>query len=41
MTPHTEWFAEYEKYVGSDVFLEDDSTTKILGRGRVKLLLND
>jgi hypothetical protein len=41
MTPHREWFSEYEKYDGSDVFLGDDSTTKILGRGRVKLLLND
>jgi hypothetical protein len=41
MTPHKEWFSEYEKYDGGDVFLGDDSTTKILGRGRVKLLLND
>jgi hypothetical protein len=41
MTPHREWFSEYEKYDGGDVFLGDDSTTKILGRGRVKLLLND
>jgi hypothetical protein len=39
MTPHREWFSEYEKYDGGDVFLGDDSTTKILGRGRVKLLL--
>ena len=41
MTPHREWLSEYEKYDGGDVFLGDDSTTKILGRGRVKLLLND
>jgi hypothetical protein len=41
MTPHREWFSEYEKYDGGDVFLGDDSTTKILGRGRVKLLLKD
>jgi hypothetical protein len=41
MTPHREWFSEYEKYDGGDVFLGDDLTTKILGRGRVKLLLND
>jgi hypothetical protein len=41
MTPHREWFSEYEKYDGGDVFLGDDSTAKILGRGRVKLLLND
>jgi hypothetical protein len=37
MTPHREWFSEYEKYDGGDVFIGDDSTTKILGRGRVKL----
>jgi hypothetical protein len=41
MTPHREWFFEYEKYDGGDVFLGDDSTTKILGHGRVKFLLND
>jgi hypothetical protein len=39
MTPHREWFSEYEKYDGGDVFLGDGSTTKIMGRGRVKLLL--
>jgi hypothetical protein len=39
MTPHRDWFSKYEKYDGGDVFLGDDSTTKILGRGRVKLLL--
>jgi hypothetical protein len=41
MTPHREWFSEYEKYNGGDVFLGDDSIEKILGCGRVKLLLND
>jgi hypothetical protein len=41
MTPHREWFSKYEKYDGGDVFLGDDSTAKILGCGRVKLLLND
>jgi hypothetical protein len=41
MTPHREWFSEYEKSDGGDVFLGDDSTTKIMGRGRVKLLLKD
>ena len=40
MTPHKEWFSEYEKYNGN-VFLGDDSPKKIMGRGRVKLLLND
>jgi hypothetical protein len=39
MNPHREWFCEYEKYDGGDVFLGDDSTTKIMGRERVKLLL--
>jgi hypothetical protein len=41
MTPHKEWFSKYEKYDGGDVFLGDDSTSKILGCGRVKLLLKD
>jgi hypothetical protein len=41
INPHREWFFEYEKYDGGDVFLGDDSITKILGRGRVKLLLKD
>jgi hypothetical protein len=41
MTPHREWFLEYEKYDGGDVFLGDDSTTSIMGHGRVKLLLKD
>jgi hypothetical protein len=35
MTPHREWFSEYEKYDGCDVFLGDGSTTKIMGHGRV------
>ena len=40
MTPHRDWFSEYEKYNGK-VFLGDDSPKKIMGHGRVKLLLND
>ena len=40
MTPHREWFYEYEKYNGN-VFLGDDSPKKIMGCGRVKLLLDD
>jgi hypothetical protein len=40
MNPHKEWFSEYEKYDGGDVFLGDDSIAKIMGCGRVKLLLN-
>jgi hypothetical protein len=41
MNPHREWFSEYEKYDGGDVFLGDESIAKILGCGRVKLLLKD
>jgi hypothetical protein len=41
MTPHMEWFYEYEKYDGGNVFLGNDSTTRIIGRGRVKLGLID
>jgi hypothetical protein len=40
MTLHSEWFYEYEKYNGN-VFLGDNSPKKIVGCGRVKLLLND
>jgi hypothetical protein len=29
MTPHREWFCEYEQYDGGDVFLGDKLTTKI------------
>ena len=39
MTPHKEWFYEYERYNGN-VFLGDDSPKKITGCGRVKLLIN-
>jgi hypothetical protein len=41
MTPHWEWFCEYEKYDGGNFFLGNDSTTRIIGRGRVKLRLID
>jgi hypothetical protein len=41
MNPHREWFYEYEKYNGGDVFLGEDLTTKIMRRGKVKLLLKD
>jgi hypothetical protein len=41
MTPHREWFYEYEKYDGGNVFLGNDSTTRIIGKGRVKLRLVD
>jgi hypothetical protein len=39
MTPHREWFYEYKKYDGGNVFLGDDSKTRIIGRGKVKLRL--
>ena len=39
MNPHREWLCEYERYDGGNVFLGDDSTTKIIGRGKVKLRL--
>jgi hypothetical protein len=41
MNPHREWFCENEKYDGGNVFLGNDSTTRIIGRGRVKLRLID
>jgi hypothetical protein len=41
MTPHREWFCEYERYDGRNVFLSDDSTTKIIGPEKVKLRLID
>jgi hypothetical protein len=31
MTPQREWFYEYERYDGGNVFLGDDSTTRIIG----------
>eukprot|EP00253_Pinus_taeda_P008134 PITA_08134 len=39
LTPHREWFCEYEKYDGGDVFLGDDRKARIVGRGKVKLKL--
>jgi hypothetical protein len=41
MTPHREWFCKYEQYEGGKVFLGDKYTTKIIKRGRVRLLLQD
>eukprot|EP00253_Pinus_taeda_P010171 PITA_10171 len=38
-TPHREWFCEYEKYDGGDVFLGEDRKARIIGRGKVKLKL--
>jgi hypothetical protein len=41
MTLHREWFYEYERYDGGNVFLGDDSTTRIIGGGKFKLRLID
>jgi hypothetical protein len=41
MTPHREWFCEYKRYDGGNVFLGDDSTTRIIAQGKVKLRLID
>eukprot|EP00253_Pinus_taeda_P024486 PITA_24486 len=38
-TPHREWFCDYEKYDGGDVFLGDDRKARIIGRRKVKLKL--
>jgi hypothetical protein len=29
MTPHREWFFEYVKYSGGDIFIGDESTKRI------------
>jgi hypothetical protein len=39
MTPPREWLHEYEMYGGGNVFLNDDSTTRIIGRGKFKLII--
>jgi hypothetical protein len=41
MTPHKEWFCEYERYDGGNFFLGDESTTRIIGRGKFKLRIID
>jgi hypothetical protein len=41
MTPHMKWFCEYERYDRGDVFLGDESISKIIGRGKIKLNLMD
>eukprot|EP00253_Pinus_taeda_P026489 PITA_26489 len=38
-TPHREYFCEYDKYDGGDVFLGDDKKARIVGSGKVKLKL--
>jgi hypothetical protein len=39
MNPRREWLCEYDRYDGGNIFLGDDSTTKIIGRGKFKLRL--
>jgi hypothetical protein len=39
VTSHKEWFSEYQNNDGGDFFLGYDLKTKIMGRGRVKLLM--
>jgi hypothetical protein len=41
VTLHREWFYEYERYDGGNFFLSDDSTTRIIGRGKCKLRIID
>ena len=41
LEPHKEWFCEYERYEGGDVFLGDESTTKIVRQGIFRLILQD
>ena len=41
MNPNKKWFLEYENYNGGDFILGDDSPTKIIGYGKVKLLAKD
>jgi hypothetical protein len=41
MASHREWFCEYERYDRGDVFIGDDSTTKKIEWGKVKLKLMD
>eukprot|EP00253_Pinus_taeda_P005426 PITA_05426 len=38
-TPHREWFLEYEKYDGGDIFLGDDRKARTIGYRKVKLKL--
>jgi hypothetical protein len=41
MTPHMEWFCEYESYDRGNVFLGYDSMNKIIGLGKFKFWLID
>jgi len=41
MIPHREWFCEYEIFYGEDVLLRDDLPTRIVGRGKIRVILQD
>jgi hypothetical protein len=41
MNPHREWFCEYERYDGGDVFIGDESMNKIIGQLKFKLRIMD
>jgi len=41
MMPHREWFCEYERFDGGDFLLGYDSPTRIVGRGKIWLILQD
>ena len=41
MTPHRHWFCESEEVKSGDVLLGDDSPKRIVGQGKVQLMLND
>lgn len=41
MMPHREWFCEYERFNGGNVLLGDDLPTRIVGQGKVRLIMHD
>jgi hypothetical protein len=41
MTPHRHWFYEYVELKSGDVLLRNDSLRRIIGQGKVQLMLND
>ncbi|GAV88120.1 hypothetical protein CFOL_v3_31543 [Cephalotus follicularis] len=41
MTPHRDWFCEYDKFDGGDVMLGDNTPVKIIGHGKVRLKMSD
>ena len=41
MTTHRHWFYKYEELKGGDVLLQDDSSKRTIGQGKVQLILKD